>query len=213
MAFLSKVEENYSEVSVSQPYVPTKCICRLWQCIKGEGALCPAENSNTRARRPCLGDVGPGQALSGQHHLSHWYLKWHQQILCKWQPEIYNCTLRESLYTKKKGKQKEMFNVFQILIGEIITLGDPSETVAANYREMTTLIICCLCCKYHPLFLKIQGCYLHVCCTQGSVSPVGQHRRLPNYILLWQKNNWFASACVSKYIRLWSSYINCIKYA
>lgn len=112
MAFLFKVEENYSEVSVSQPYVPTKCICRLWQCIKGEGALCPAENSNTRARRPCLGDVGPGQALSGQHHLSHWYLKWHQQILCKWQPEIYNCTLRESLYTKKKGKTKRNVQCF-----------------------------------------------------------------------------------------------------
>lgn len=130
--------------------------------------------------------------------------------MAAWNIQLY--TERVFLYQKKR-KQKDMFNVFQILIGEIITLGDSLETVAANYREMTTLIICCLCCKYHPLFLKIQGCYLHVCCTQGSISPVGQHRRLPNYILLWQKNNWFTSACVSKYIHLWSSSINCIKYA
>lgn len=120
LASLLKVEENYSEVFVSQPHVPTKYIFWLQQCKK-DCAFCPAEKPET----------GTGDLSCEMWDLERLYLA-PQPLILKMasadlmQMAAWNTQLTiDRIFLLKKGKQKQMFSVLRILNGKICNIEAP----------------------------------------------------------------------------------------
>lgn len=75
LASLLKVQENYSEVFVSQPYVPIKS----FGSSSAKGTVHCVLQRNPKQGQETL-PARCGTWKDSTWHLSHWYLKWHQQM-------------------------------------------------------------------------------------------------------------------------------------
>lgn len=189
--------------SICEPAICIHQIYLLALAVQKGLCISPAEKSET----------GTGDLACEMWDLERLYLTLQPLILKMASADLmqmaaWNTQLTiERIFLFKKGKQKQMFGVLQILNGKICNI----EAGVVNYREMMTLIACCLFCTYHPLFLKTQGCYLHVSCSQGSISLVGQSRLL-NYILLWKRitNSHLCFKIYPSFIQLYQLHYVCL---